>query len=370
MKRPSSVRASWGADPVYASIALVAAILTVVATSFTPWVIAAVVLALVPWVLILVGVRVPHPLFAVLAIAPVTFVVAATGIGMALFLAFSAASRVASRSDRRWLVAVLTAVVILLPFVPFALGDEADFGAVYFAFGGVFSMLVGILLRRSTRLADELRQADAELAAAGARDERHRIARDVHDLVAHSLTVVVLHVGGARRVLRADPSAAERALTDAERVSRESLDAIRGVVGLLRDHAELDVPSLDLERLVTTYRSAGLSIALRIEGDPESMPLAVRVTVYRVVQEALANAARHSAQDAPTRVDVAIDPVQVVARITNRLDDPPAAQDSDPGGYGLLGLREQSASLGGELVSGRAGDQWVVECSLPLRSAP
>ncbi len=93
----------------------------------------------------------------------------------------------------------------------------------------------------STRLADELRAADAELADAAAREERHRIARDVHDLVAHSLTVVVLHVGGARRVLRSDPDAAEAALVEAERVSRESLDAIRGAVGMLRDDDEPEV---------------------------------------------------------------------------------------------------------------------------------
>ena len=142
------------------------------------------------------------------------------------------------------------------------------------------------------------------------------------------------------------------------------------MVGLLRDTTEPQVLSLDLERLVTTYRSAGLSITLRIDGDPESMPLAARVTVYRVVQEALANAARHSTHDAPTSVDIAIDQTQVVARIANQLDDSPAPQDSEPRGYGLLGLREQSASLGGELASGRTGDQWVVECRLPLRSAP
>ena len=215
MKRPSSATGPLGTDLVFASVAVVAAVLTVVGERFTPWVVAAVVLALVPWVLILVGVRLPHPLFAALAITPVVLVVAATGIGSVIFMGLSAASLVAGRSDRRWLVAVLTAVVILLPFVPFAFGVEADHGAVYFAFGGVFSVFVGVLLRRSTRLADELRRADAELAAAGARDERHRIARDVHDLVAHSLTVVVLHVGGARRVLRADPSAAERALSEA-----------------------------------------------------------------------------------------------------------------------------------------------------------
>lgn len=368
MRQPLSVAGSSGTDPVYAGITLVAAILTVVGEGFNPFVIAAVVAALVPWALLVAGVRLPHLLFGALAIIPVIPVVAFTGIGSAIFLSLTAASRVASSSDRRWVVAVITAVVVVLPFItfiPFVPGFETDVGAVYFAFGGAFGVLVGILLRRSTQLADELRRADAKLANASAREERHRIARDVHDLVAHSLTVVVLHVGGARRVLRSDPDAAEHALTEAERVSRESLDAIRGVVGLLREDGEPHVPSPDLERLVTTYRSAGLPIALRIDGDPESLPLAARVTIYRVVQEALANAARHNTPKAQTSVDITIDREQVTARIANRLDDSFGHREPRHGGYGLLGLREQVASLGGELASGPAGDVWTVECRLP-----
>ena len=282
-------------------------------------------------------------------------------------MTLAAASRLASRSDQPWLVGVVTAVVIVLPFTAFLFGfDEWDVGAIYFAFGAVFSVLVGLLLRRSTRLADELRLADAELADAAAREERHRLARDVHDLVAHSLTVVVLHVGGARRVLRSDPDAAEAALVEAERVSRESLDAIRGAVGLLRDDDEPDVHSLDLERLVTTYRSAGLPIALTIEGDPDTLPLSVRVTLYRVVQEALANAAQHGSPGAPTSVEISIDPERLIVRIANELTAGRVTASTGSGGYGLLGLREQAASLGGELTSGVDGGHWVVRCTLPI----
>lgn len=138
-----------------------------------------------------------------------------------------------------------------LPFLSDATG-HGDGGALYFAFGDLFGVLAGVLLRRQTRLVAQLRQADARLVEAAAREERQRLARDVHDLVAHSLTIVVLHVGGARRVLRADPDAAEGALGDAERVCRESLDAIRGVVGLLRrdDPAGRPAGSLDVADLV------------------------------------------------------------------------------------------------------------------------
>ena len=369
MARSTSAVGTRVTDLVYSALALVAAVLTLVGEGLDPWIVAAVVVALVPWVLVVAEVRLPLVAFAVLAIVPLIPVIAYTGIGAAIFLTSAAASRLASRSDQPWLVGVVTAVIVVLPFTAFLFGfDEWDVGAIYFAFGGAFSVLVGLLLRRSTRLADELRLADAELADAAAREERHRIARDVHDLVAHSLTVVVLHVGGARRVLRSDPDAAEAALVEAERVSRESLDAIRGVVGLLRKDDEPEVQSLDLERLATIYRSAGLVVSLTIEGTPESLPLSVRVTLYRVVQEALANAARHSTPGTPASVEIEIDAEQVTARIANQhvpnSTEPGLASESS--GYGLLGLREQAVSLGGELVSGREGAVWVVECRLPI----
>ena len=351
-------------DLVYAALVLVAAALAVIGEQFQPLVVVAVLCALVPWVLVAFSVRLPLLVFAALAIIPVVPVVAATGIGAALFLPIAAASRVASRTDRRSVVAVVTVAVIALPFVPFVV-VERDVGSVYFAFGGAFSVLVGLLLRRSTRLSDALRRADAELADAAAREERQRIARDVHDLVAHSLTVVVLHVGGARRVIRSDPDAAVAALGEAERVSRESLEAIRGAVGLLREVGEPRVQSLDLERLVTTYRSAGIPVDLQTDGDLEALPLPVRVTLYRVVQEALANAARHSTRGAAVAVVLEIGQESVVARVSNA-HVPVRTRPFTAGRFGLLGLREQAAALGGELASGPEGSAWIVECRLPL----
>jgi signal transduction histidine kinase len=125
---------------------------------------------------------------------------------------------------------------------------------------------------------------------------------------------------------------------------------------------------LDLERLVTTYRSAGLSVALTITGTAEHLSLPLRLTLYRVVQEALANAARHSARGTSAAVEIGIDDDDVVARVSNEFTST-AAGESGPEGYGLVGLREQTASLGGELNSGPEGDSWVVECKLPIRGA-
>lgn len=355
-------------DLIYAALVVVAAALAIVGGQFQALVVLAIVVAFLPWALAAFGMRLPPLLFATLVTVPIVPVVAFTGIGAALFLPIAAASRIASQTDRRSLLALATVVVIALPFVPFVL-VEPDVGSLYFAFGGAFSVLVGVLLRRSTRLAADLRRADRALAEGAAREERQRIARDVHDLVAHSLTVVVLHVGGARRVIRTDPDAAEAALIEAERVSRESLEAIRSAVGLLREAGEPDVQSLDLERLVTTYRSAGMSVNLETEGDPKMLRLPVRVTLYRVMQEALANAARHSTHGAEVNVALDVGDAWVVARVSNDHVTTAIAQVPQQG-FGLLGLREQAVSLGGELSSGPEGGAWLVECRLPLDGAP
>lgn len=369
MNRAEGGGAPPAADLVYAGVAALAAVLALVQGPRSVAVVVFVLLALVPWAVIAAGSGLPTGAFAVLGVLPVVPLALLTGVGGALFLSTAVASRVASRTDSRWVVAGAAGAVAVLPFLTFLVG-KGETGAWYFAFGDAFGVIAGVLLRRATRLADDLRLADARLVEAAAREERHRIARDVHDLVAHSLTVVVLHVGGARRVLRSDPRVAEGALADAERVCRESMDGIRGVVGLLRDDAEPRGASLDLDELAGVYRAAGLTVVLHVSGAPESLPLLLRITVHRVVQEALANAARHAAPASGANVDVTVDGTGVLARIANQR---PTAAVPTPGarsgGYGLVGLRERVVSLGGELTGRAEGARWVVECRLPLNGA-
>ncbi len=360
--------AGWpGSGPVYAVLVAGAAVLALVEGPRTPLLVGCVLLALAPWGLLLAGRDLPQAAFAVLALAPVVPVVLVVGVGSALFFTTLAAARVASRSDRPAPVVGTTASTAALPFLSLLVPrDEQDLqGAVYFAFGALIGAFIGVCLRRATRLADELQLAQVRLARAAAREERHRIARDVHDLVGHSLTVVVLHVGGARRVLRADPGTAEEALADAERVCRESLDGMRAVVGLLREDGEDSrVFSLDLTELVGGYRSAGLPVLLRTSGAVDSLPLLVRVTLHRVVGEALANAARHGGPAGAVTVDVAVDAAGVVVRVTNACVGAPASGDS--GGSGLVGLGERVAALGGAVCSGPEGGTWVLRCRLPV----
>jgi signal transduction histidine kinase len=357
------------ADLVYAGVAALAATAAALESGFHPTVVVCLILALVPFVLVVLRREPPLAVFAAATLLPVLVIALVWGLGVALFVGTAAASRVAARTDRTGLVAGVTLVAVALPFTPPLTGHDPQLGALYFAFGNLFGVLVGVLLRRTSELTRRLRAADAQLQEAGAREERHRLARDVHDLVAHSLTVVVLHIGGARRILRTDPGAAESALADAERVCRESLDGIRGVVGLLRDDGSRRGPGLDLAELVETYRSAGRPAQLTVQGDPDALPLLTRGTLHRVVQEALANAARYAPAGTPVAVEVAVTDVAVTARIENRLPSS-AATAGGAGGYGLIGLREQVAAVGGELTSGPEGATWTVRCRLPIPAAP
>jgi signal transduction histidine kinase len=322
--------------------------------------------ALLPWVLVAAGRPLPLWAFVVVATVPLLPVVLWNGVGGFLFMTTATASRVASRTDNRWAVALTTVTAMLLPFSAF-LVDEGGVGVVYFAFGNVFGVFIGILLRRADRLADELREANARLAEAAARGERSRIAQDVHDLVAHSLTVVMLHVGGSRRLIRMDPGAAEDALAEAERVGRESLDGIRGVVGLLRQDGETPAAlSLDLDDLVRTYEAAGLTVGMTVRGNVQGLPLVVRVTVHRVVQEALANAARHAGASCTATVDIRVESSEVSARICNDLPQTLISPDVPrTGGFGLQGLAERVAAQAGTLTSGAQGRSWVVMMRMP-----
>ncbi len=359
-----ATRESVTADRIYAAVAGAAAVVAFLDPRNTPLTSLWIVIALLPWVAVLIRREPPLWLFAAVAILPVVPAVLVEGAGAVIFLTTAAASRVASRADDVWLVAATAVVATALPFsATLTLG--VDPGEAYFAFGTVFGVLVGLLLRRAMRLAAALRAAQARLADAAAREERTRIARDVHDLVAHSLTVVVLHIGGARRVLRADPEVAQQALADAERVCRESLDGIRGVVGLLRDADDVPGLSLDVEQLVGTYRATGLPVVLTLDGEWSALPLAARVTLFRVVQESLANAARYGG--GATDVRVVVEAGAASASIASRPGASRPATSS--GGYGITGLREQVAAMRGELSSGPDAGGWLVECRLPLAPA-
>ena len=151
-------------------------------------------------------------------------------------------------------------------------------------------------------LVAQLRAAQAGLAAKARAEERNRISRDLHDVIAHSLTVSLLHVMSARLAVESDPEDAARSLAEAERLGRESLAEVRQVVGLLR--ADGAVPDLDrtlpqpgvsgVPSLVERFQAAGADVTLTVDGDAGRLPATVGLAVYRILQEALTNVIRHA----------------------------------------------------------------------------
>ena len=206
-------------------------------------------------------------------------------------------------------------------------------------------------------------QRQAEQAAAA---ERARIARELHDIVAHHLSVIVLQAAGAR----ASGKAAGSALEKIENSGRQALAETRRLLGVLRDTDEetglAPQPGIsELDTLADSVRAAGLPVNLVIDGDPAAVPAAVDVSVYRIVQEALTNVLKHAG---PARADVTIDCADEAVTIEVTDDGTREPGNRTPvGGHGLAGMRERVAIFGGELHAGpRPGGGFAVQARLPL----
>jgi signal transduction histidine kinase len=236
--------------------------------------------------------------------------------------------------------------------------------------------LAGRGLRTRTRLTEELHEAavraqeahEEEIARAAA-DERRRIAREMHDVVAHSVSVMVVQAGGARRILERDPRRAVEAAAHIEDVGRAALAEMRRLLGVLH-HGEDETgrapqPTLrELERLVERSRAAGLPVTLAVHGTPQALPPGKDLAAYRVVQEALTNAIKHAGA-APTSVTVRWQPSMLVLEI---VDSGGARMNGSNGsGHGLVGMEERVRLYDGTLRTGRvAGGGFEVVARLPL----
>jgi len=251
--------------------------------------------------------------------------------------------------------------------------DQSDFGDVVFfstVFGGVW--LAGRAIRHRRLREAELVVERDEKAVAAVAEERARIARELHDVVAHAVSVIVLQARGGRRVLDDDPAEARAVFDTIEQTGKQALVEMRRLLGLLRaDDGELALapqPSLgQLNRLAAQVREAGLPVEVAIEGEPVELPPGVDVSAYRIVQEALTNALRH-AGPASARVLVRYGADELELEIT---DDGPGSVngdgDGDGGGHGLVGIRERVVVYGGDLSAGsRPGGGYALRARLPL----
>ena len=210
----------------------------------------------------------------------------------------------------------------------------------------------------------EARQAVAE--------ERTRIARELHDVVAHSMSVVVVQASAAQRVMASDPDRAREALASIEVTGRDSLGEMRRILGALRgdDDAPL-APQPGLEQfaqLVRHCEEAGLPVEVELAGSPRELPAGIELATYRIVQEALTNAVKHAGPaHAVVRLDYGDDRLDI--EVTD--DGRGAAADTiTSGGQGLVGMRERVELFGGTFAAGpRTGGGYRVKARLPVETA-
>ena len=285
------------------------------------------------------------------------------------FLLCMAGFAVGAESQRWFPERTLLVLAILSPIINLQFGDASNEGWnwPFWSMGVLVSAFFGGNLYRQRRLTEALAQAQSQLADQAAGEERRRIAREVHDLVGHSLTVVLLHLTGARRLVHRDPAEAEAALEEAERAGRQSLADIRATVALLREEGDGRRPTPtagDIADLVRESAAAGMTIDHRLDGALDDLDETTGLAAYRIVQEALANAARHSA-GGPTTLRVSVDEAEV--RITVRNAATTRAGSTD--GSGLVGMSERAEAIGGVVAAARADGEWIVQAQLP-RSRP
>jgi signal transduction histidine kinase len=241
---------------------------------------------------------------------------------------------------------------------------EPDPGWGAWIAGTTLSVLAALLIRHEIDLVSQLRAAQARLSERARAEERNRIARELHDVIAHTLTVSLMHVTSARLAVEHDLADAARALAEAERLGRESLAEVRLAVGMLHQDGDTGetapLPSAgDLPALVARFRSAGADVTLTVDGDTGRLPATTGLAIYRILQEALTNAVKH-APGSPTAVRLAVEANAV------RLAVDSAAEPGTGTGMGVPSMRERAKSLGGSCQAGPGGRGWLVQATLPL----
>lgn len=290
---------------------------------------------------------------------------------------------------RAWLAAAASASVTVLVSVTYlfvdpplslpGVGTSRIGDVIAYAVTGLLVLLVALLWGQNTgnrrryiegllehaRHLERERDQQAQLAALA---ERSRIARDVHDIVSHSLSVIVRLADGASAVFEREPQRAKEAIGQLGGVARSSLTEMRRVIGVLESTPSSAAPQAgtgfdDLPRLIEVYRGIGLPVELELSGDAPPQP-GVQVAVFRVVQEALTNALRHAS--APTTVSVLVETDDDVG-VTVQNDGAPLTIQSDGHvGRGLVGMHERAALYGGSLAAGPDGEgRWIVRLILP-----
>ncbi|WP_203900166.1 sensor histidine kinase [Virgisporangium aliadipatigenens] len=277
-----------------------------------------------------------------------------------------------------WVPATLVMVVTGGPELP-----NVNMPVAYSAIGNLMVALIVFFVGRTVHirrayvaaLEDRATTAEANqrtLAEQAVAEERRRIARELHDVVAHHVSVMSVLATGTRRTMRRDPAAADEALTTIEETGRVALREMRRLLTVLRTEAE---PAGELEpqpglpglsALCEQIREAGLPVGLTVAGEPGPLDPGVALTVYRIVQEALTNALKHAGPAATAEVRLNFTPKELTIEISDNGRGPHPSGD-DHIGHGLLGMRERISLYGGTLRTGpRPGGGYRVSVCIPM----
>ena len=270
---------------------------------------------------------------------------------------------------------LVTALLYLLaPLSAWALGDSMGYRRAYAA----------ALEERAAR-AERERDAQAEIAAAA---ERARIARELHDVIAHNLSVMVAQADGGAYAFDAAPEQSRQALTEIGRTGRQALSEMSSLLGVLRTGPEAaplaPAPAADeIAQLVTQAREAGMRVSYTVEGVARRLPAGLSLAAYRIVQEALTNVRKHAGPEAAAEVTLGYGQEELLVRVIDdgrvatgkpatlpRYGTARAADPVNPVGHGLAGMRERAATYGGTVQAGpRAGGGFEVTARLPIPAA-
>ena len=328
--------------------------------------------------------RWPYPVLGVVIAGLVVYTFAEFAGGPVYLAPLIPLYTIAQRGDRRRTLTAVGATFVL--FFPVALiGQHRGQNIVYFlAFagwvGGAVFLGTAHFSRRAylaeleqrARHLEDTREEEARRRVA---EERLRIARDLHDVIAHGIATIHMQSGAALHVLERHPEQAAPALAAIKQLSKQTLDELRTTVGVLRDDEDVPLaptPGLDqLGALIDNARSAGVTITVDCDPRPGVVPAAVDLAAYRIVQEALTNVMRHAGVNPSATVTIRCEADAVRVEVID--DGRGAASGADGGrggGHGIAGMAERAATVGGHVVAGpRPGGGFCVQAQLPLSGA-
>jgi signal transduction histidine kinase len=324
-----------------------------------------------------------HPFWAPIAVCAVLVALAFTAglstnnLTMPFVAAVMASVSFGLIADRRQAVAGWSAVVAAAAVVDYettAAFSDFFWTTLILTLAWFFGVALGTRTEQARELRLRVEAAERDRAIATERatnEERSRIARELHDVVAHSVSVMVVQASGVRRLLRDDQEREREALVSVEQIGRQALTEMRRMLGVMRTGEDQPAalspqPGLmHLDRLIAQVEEAGLPVTLQIEGERPDLSPGVDLSAYRIVQEGLTNALKH-AKGAHAEVVIRYIDGLVQLEIA---DDGVGSPNGTPGGHGLVGMRERVAVYGGTLEAGpRDGGGFVLRAELPVET--